>query len=176
MSINNIPASNSICLCAASDYEAIEIARRLKAYGIEPTGDKYANKAKLHEIELQKAKGNNEPTGNFLTISYNKEQEIINKKKENLYGSLKNYRKEKGNKDTLKEDEILGRQILAIIELKKREEKDKKNSDRIKQTNNDKNIKSKKGTKQRTKITQSQICPNINPDIKETHNINIKEN
>ena len=174
MSINQV-SSVSMCFCSASDYEAIEIARRLKAYGIEPSGDKQADKTKLHEIELQKVKSNNEPTGKFLTISYGKEQEIINSKKENIYGSLKNYRKEKGNKDALKEDDILGRQIFAIIELKKQEEKDKKKSDKLKSENLIVETKSKKDIRQKAKTIQTQIRPELTPDVKERHNQTIND-
>ena len=123
MSVNSVSMSAPICLCATSDYEEVQIARLLRMYGIEPTGNKLADKAKLHEIELQRAKAQNQPSGKFLTISYSKEQEIIKNKKENMYGSLKNYKKEKGNSEALKEDDVLGRQILAIIDLKKREAK-----------------------------------------------------
>lgn len=131
MSINQIPIANSVCLCSAVDYEALMIARRLMELGIKPTGDKQANKAKLHEMELKIAKSRNEALGGLLTISYAKEQEIIDNKKENLFGNKKAQKKEKNNSDVLKEDEILGRQIYAIIEMKMKEEKDYKKSKKL---------------------------------------------
>lgn len=127
MSINRVSTTSYTYFCSGPDYEQAEIEHRLKMYGIEPTGNKIADKAKLHEIEIQKAKAQNEPSGKFLTVSYSKEQEIIDNKKDKLYGTKKNQKKEQ-NKDVFKEDEILGRQIMAIIEMKKREEKDYKKS------------------------------------------------
>ena len=38
------------------DEEHQQIARRLRMYGITPSGNKSADKAKLHEIELREAK------------------------------------------------------------------------------------------------------------------------
>lgn len=126
MSIDNV-SSSSLCI-GGPDYELIQIMRLLMMYGVTPTGNKAADKARLHDIELTRAKSQNEPSGRFFTISYKQEQEIIEKRRLLTYGSKKNYKKEKGNQESLKEDEILGKQIWAIIEMKKREEKDYKKS------------------------------------------------
>ena len=175
MSINSVSFSAPICCCDYSDYEQIQIERLLKVYGIEPSGNKAADKAKLHEIELQKAKAQNEPSGKFLTISYGKEQEIIKNKRERLYGSLKNYKKEKGNNDEpLRADEILGRQIMAVIELKKREEKDYKKSKELR-------VNSLKSNHKKTKapyessivVNKKKVLPELNSEteIKTKNNI-----
>ena len=112
MSTFNVSPSSPMCICASPDYEELEIIRRLRAYGIEPTGNKGIDKARLHQVELLKAKDQTEPSGKFLTISYDQEQRIINKKKENT----KDKKPEKtNNKEALKADDIKGRQILAII-------------------------------------------------------------
>ena len=52
----NISAINQM---ACMDYEYMQIIRRLKMYGLSPTGSKSADKARLHEIELREAKKEN---------------------------------------------------------------------------------------------------------------------
>lgn len=54
MSINAI--SMSSCMTIDSEYQ--RIMRQLRAYGIEPTGDKSVDKAKLQRIEQAKESQN----------------------------------------------------------------------------------------------------------------------
>lgn len=171
MSVDKISIPASMCICATSDYEGAEIARRLRALGIEPTGDKQANKAKLHEIEVKIARGRNEPLGGLLTVSYAQEQEIISAKKEKLYGSLNNYKKEKNNnkKNPLEAEEILGQQKMAIIELKRREAKDRAKSDKLRLDKPAQKVKPKR-TKQKEIIINPQISPDTRTETKEISN------
>ena len=94
MSINSV--SSSSFGCEGPDYELIQIMRLLMIYGVVPTGNKATDKARLHDIELLRAKNQNEPSGKFFTISYKQEQEIIEKRRLLKYGSKENYKKEKG--------------------------------------------------------------------------------
>lgn len=168
--MNNVSFTSCFSLaCAGPDYEQLQIERRLRAYGIEPTGNKFADKAKLHEIELQKVKNANSPNGGFLTISYAKEQEIIDAKKERVRGNSKKSIDNNDKNLKLKEDEILGKQILAIIELKKREQKDKIKAKEHKiGNNNSKNIKLKQKT-EAIYTPKPQILPEMNNNQKETY-------
>lgn len=169
MSINSISAvSSSMCCCSEPDFEELEIQRRLKAYGIDPTGNKSIDKAKLHALELQKVKSNNAPTGGFLTISYAQEGQIIDRKKERLYGTSKKQNRN-DKKDILKEDEILGRQILAIIELKKREQQDKLNSERLGLNKPMYKIKSKKYNTETYSTYKPQILPDFGQKVYEPY-------
>ncbi|MBR1461366.1 hypothetical protein IJ596_07040 [bacterium] len=181
MSVNNVSMADLMCLCSAVDYEGELIARRLRAYGVEPTGDKQANKNKLHEIELRIAKSRNEPLGGLLTISYEQEKNIINNKKEKLNGTQKDAKKQK-NPDVLKEDEIFGRQILAIIELKKREESDRKNTQRI-NSNKITSKKTKKTNKNKDKISYTNTSeqkytplPGVKSDTQEINTVKDNKN
>lgn len=171
MSINSISLGNCTCACSSVDYEQIQIELRLKAYGIEPSGNKTADKSKLHAIELQYAKMQNAPSGKFLTVSYSKEQEIINNKKENL-NPYKNIKSKTENKEILKEDEVLGRQILAIIEMKKREEKDYKKSKKLRTDGINKTAKS---NSQDMSVSYSPKPTNIDESESGDQNLSVKK-
>lgn len=54
MSINAISMSFGSCSGTSVDSEYQKIMRALRAYGIEPTGDKSVDKAKLQKIEAAK--------------------------------------------------------------------------------------------------------------------------
>ena len=175
MSINSV--SSSSFGCEGPDYELIQIMRLLMIYGVVPTGNKATDKARLHDIELLRAKNQNEPSGKFFTISYKQEQEIIEKRRLLKYGSKENYKKEKGNKQTLKEDEILGKQIWAIIEMKKREEKDNKKSKSLcLEKVSNKSVKNKNIAKHTAQINESSALPETKSAHKELKVKNIAEN
>ena len=172
MSTNNVSLSVPMCICASPDYEEQEIVRRLRAYGIEPTGNKGIDKARLHQVELLKAKEQTEPSGKFFTISYDQEQRIINKKK----GNIKDQKPENtNNKDVLKADDIKGRQIFAIIKMKQREKGDTKTKDT--RTKRLEKISRKSKVKPReVSFEKSSALSEVKSPDKETHSKNIVEN
>lgn len=63
------------------DEEEKRIMRRLKQYGIKPSGKKSVDKAKLHEIELKEAQQLNYVTNKFLTVTKMEQEKIQDKKK-----------------------------------------------------------------------------------------------
>ena len=66
------------------DSEEKEIMAKLLAYGITPTGNKATDRAKLYQIEYNRAK--QEPTvssNKFLTVSTSEQNKIQEKKQEN---------------------------------------------------------------------------------------------
>ena len=66
------------------DSEEKEIMALLLSYGITPTGDKSKDKAKLHEIEYQKATRESVVSSNkFYTVSATEQEHIQEKKNEN---------------------------------------------------------------------------------------------
>ncbi len=79
----NIQGVSSVGICSLPcvDEEEREIMRRLLAYGVNPTGNKTADKAKLREIELKKAKESNSILNNLLTVSKSEQEKIQAKKK-----------------------------------------------------------------------------------------------
>lgn len=59
MSINAISMSSAISSCGmVIDAEHQRIMRALRAYGVEPTGEKFVDKAKLQKIEAAKSNQN----------------------------------------------------------------------------------------------------------------------
>ena len=78
MSINSLSMSAAIsCSSNTIDSDYQRIMRELRAYGIEPTGDKSVDKAKLQKIEAAKdsqnpqfanTKNNEQKTENFNNI------------------------------------------------------------------------------------------------------------
>lgn len=59
MSINAISMSSAMSSCQMTiDAEHQKIMRALRAYGIEPTGEKSVDKAKLQKIEAAKSNQN----------------------------------------------------------------------------------------------------------------------
>lgn len=85
MGIGNIQSTYTFSYAAPYvDSEAKEIAARLMAYGITPTGDKSTDRAKLHKIEAEKAKQESiVSSSKFLTVSTAEQEKIQDKKKEN---------------------------------------------------------------------------------------------
>ena len=76
MSIQKIPSIGLFSISSGPDNEHLEIMRRLRAYGVTPTGDKTTDKNKLREIELKKAKEENTVTNKFLTVSTSEQEKI----------------------------------------------------------------------------------------------------
>ena len=58
------------------DWEEQQIIRRLKTYGVKPTGNKTTDRAKLHQLELQEAKKSTNIKKDFFTISESDLKEI----------------------------------------------------------------------------------------------------
>ena len=102
------------------DEEEKEIMARLRMYGVIPTGDKSADKAKLRQIEEKKAKENNYVSGKFLTISRNEEEKIQEKKKE--LRKLNNTDGKTDKKSPIKPEregaKLRGEQIYLAIKMK----------------------------------------------------------
>ena len=102
------------------DEEEKEIMARLRMYGVIPTGDKSADKAKLRQIEEKKAKENNYVSGKFLTISRNEEEKIQEKKKE--LRKLNNTDGKTDKKSQIKPEregaKLRGEQIYLAIKMK----------------------------------------------------------
>lgn len=63
------------------DSEEKEIAARLMAYGATPSGDKATDRAKLRQIEEQKAKQESVPTNKYHTVKSTEIEKFIEKRK-----------------------------------------------------------------------------------------------
>lgn len=115
--INNY--TNFYCTGSSVDLEEQRIAKRLLAYGIQPTFNKTTDKAKLHEIELREAKKENCVSNKFLTVTTNEQEKIQEKKKEK--------HKEVNPElylETQKAQKILGEQIYLAIKMKQKKRLD----------------------------------------------------
>ncbi|MCM1265821.1 MAG: hypothetical protein NC200_06445 [Candidatus Gastranaerophilales bacterium] len=106
------------------DSEEKEIMKKLLAYGVTPTGNKSADKAKLRQIEEKKAKEENIVSGKFLTVSRGEEEKIQERKKERRDNM--DVSKIKQKKERQLGADILGQQIYLAIKMK--DEKKKKES------------------------------------------------
>ena len=104
-----------------NDPELVAIMRKLREYGIVPTGNKSNDKATLYRIEIEKAKQENVVTGKFLTITKGQEEKIQENKKakrkeitpENNSNSEKAQKQEKAMK-------TMGEQIYLAIKMKQK--------------------------------------------------------
>ena len=108
----NVNALSAIC---AIDYEYARIIRRLRMYGLTPTGSKSADKQRLHEIEIRLAKQENCTSTKFITVTQNEQEKIQDKKKEK--------REEVNpelNSNSTNGQEILGQQIMLALNMKKK--------------------------------------------------------
>lgn len=79
MRIGNITSSFS--LGCTVDAEEKEIMRRLLVYGIQPTGNKSIDMAKLRQVEEQKAKTESVASNKFYTVSSSEMEKMIEKRK-----------------------------------------------------------------------------------------------
>ena len=118
MNIQSIGFTPSISCSSSVDPEEKEIMRRLLAYGITPTGNKITDKAKLRQIELEKAKNSNFVIPDLLTVSKSEQEHIQETKKEK-----KKENKQKQNLNELESLNIIGSQIYTAIQLKKKKDK-----------------------------------------------------
>lgn len=59
------------------DYEYRKIIKKLKQYGIEPTGNKTYDKSRLKEIELRELKEENCVSNKHLTLAKNEQEKIL---------------------------------------------------------------------------------------------------
>ena len=114
MSIQKIPSIGLFSISSGPDNEHLEIMRRLRAYGVTPTGDKTTDKNKLREIELKKAKEATTVTNRFYTVSIAEQEKIQEKKKE---------KKKELNPEFKLEDfnglKAQGEQTYLLLKLKK---------------------------------------------------------
>ena len=118
MAINGI--SSFSFSSGGNDPELVAIMRKLREYGIVPTGNKSNDKATLYRIEIEKAKQENVVTGKFLTITKGQEEKIQENKKakrkeitpENNSNSEKAEKQEKAMK-------TIGEQIYLAIKMKR---------------------------------------------------------
>ena len=119
MAINGI--SSFSFSSGGNDPELVAIMRKLREYGIVPTGNKSNDKATLYRIEIEKAKQENVVTGKFLTITKGQEEKIQENKKakrkeitpENNSNSEKAQKQEKAMK-------TMGEQIYLVIKMKQK--------------------------------------------------------
>ena len=119
MAINGI--SSFSFSSGGNDPELVAIMRKLREYGIVPTGNKSNDKATLYRIEIEKAKQENVVTGKFLTITKGQEEKIQENKKakrkeitpENNSNSAKAQKQEKAMK-------TMGEQIYLAIKMKQK--------------------------------------------------------
>ena len=119
MAINGI--SSFSFSSGGNDPELVAIMRKLREYGIVPTGNKSNDKATLYRIEIEKAKQENVVTGKFLTITKGQEEKIQENKKvkrkeitpENNSNSEKAQKQEKAMK-------TMGEQIYLAIKMKQK--------------------------------------------------------
>ena len=120
MKINNVDNYTAFyTISFGCDEEEVRIAKRLLAYGVQPTYSKTTDKAKLHEIELREAKKESCVSNKFLTVGVNEQEKIQAKKKEK--------RKEVNPEQDInsqKAQKILGEQIYLAIKMKQKKRED----------------------------------------------------
>lgn len=97
------------------DFEYQEIIRRLLVYGITPTGNKTTDKAKLKEIELEKAKESSCVLPKLFTVSLQEQEKFQLNKKENTKEQSQNIAAEE-----FEGSKALGEQLYLAIKMKKR--------------------------------------------------------
>ena len=99
------------------DSEEQAIMDKLLSYGCIPTGDKATDRAKLHRIELEKAKQDNYVSNKYLTVSSSECERIQERKKEKR--KIANPEKKQTVQDRRLGDKLRGEQIYIAIKLKK---------------------------------------------------------
>ena len=108
-------SSNFNFFTAGLSDEAKQIISKLLAHGITPSGNKSVDRAKLHEIELKEAEKNNYVSGDFLTITRDEEEKMLENKVENR-GQF--FNPEEFN-NSFEGATALGSQIYLAIKMKK---------------------------------------------------------
>ena len=130
MAINGIGGFSSFSGTCSSviDSELAEIARRLRLYGIIPTGNKTTDKNTLRKIELEKAKQEPTVSNKFLLVTKGEQERIQNKKKENKKTNLP---KTSDREMTQKAMNAMGEQIYFAIKWKDKKSKQNKSNEKI---------------------------------------------
>ncbi len=130
MAINGIGGFSSFSGACSSgmDPELAEIARRLRLYGIIPTGNKSTDKNTLRKIELEKAKQEPAVSNKFLLVTKGEQERIQNKKKENKKTNLP---KTSDREMTQKAMNTMGEQIYFAIKWKDKKSKQNKSNEKI---------------------------------------------
>ena len=126
MAINGIGGFSSFS-GAGNDFELAEIARRLRLYGIIPTGNKTTDKNTLRKIELEKAKHEPTVSNKFLLVTKGEQERIQNKKKENKKTNLP---KTSDREMTQKAMNTMGEQIYFAIKWKDKKSKQNKSNEK----------------------------------------------
>ena len=108
------------------DSEEKAIMDRLIAYGCTPTGDKATDKAKLHRIELERAKQDNYVSNKYLTVSSSECERIQERKKDKK--KIVNPEKKQTVQDRRLGEKLRGEQIYLAIKMKNRTENSKSSS------------------------------------------------
>lgn len=128
MAINGIGGFSSFSGTCSSgmDPELAEIARRLRLYGIIPTGNKTTDKNTLRKIELEKAKQEPTVSNKFLLVTKGEQERIQNKKKENKKTNLP---KTSDREMTQKAMNAMGEQIYFAIKWKDKKSKQNKSNE-----------------------------------------------
>ncbi len=109
MRIENIQSTYSFGFSAPCiDSEEKEIMKRLLAYGVQPTGNKTTDKAKLRQIEEQKAKMETAPTNKYYTVKSSEIEKYIENRK-----NARNVDGNKSNTQKVNVEDRKGAQILG---------------------------------------------------------------
>ena len=102
--------------CPGIDAEELLIIQKLLAYGVTPTGDKSADREKLHQIEINKAKQLNYVSNEFLTVSSAEQEKIQERKKERRKEIYPEEKKE--YRENFTGANALGEQIYLAVNMK----------------------------------------------------------
>lgn len=117
MSNFNVGMGGILQFHAGIDYEWQQIIMRLHSYGRSSTGNKAADIALLHSIELEKAKSENVVSSKFLTVTRS-EQEKIQENKQEKKADIEN--NQKAPKDDQLGAKLMGEQVFLAIKMKKK--------------------------------------------------------
>jgi len=98
------------------DSEEQAIMDKLLSYGCIPTGDKATDRAKLHRIELEKAKQDNYVSNKYLTVSSSECERIQERKKEKR--KIANPEKKPKKQDERLGEKLRGEQIYLAIKMR----------------------------------------------------------
>ncbi len=121
--VNNYTPVQSFCV-PVIDEEERRIMAKLLEYGEIPTGNKTADKTKLRNIELKKAKQEPCVSNKFLTVTVAEQEKIQEKKKEKR--EIDNPKDPVFEASNFKGAKAMGEQLYLAIQLKKKEEENLK--------------------------------------------------
>lgn len=97
------------------DYEYRRIIKKLKQYGIKPTGNKTSDKARLKEIEMRELKEEESVSNKHLTISKGEQERVLEKKAKKDEEKYPQF-----DLNRVQAEELLGQQLLQSIEIKQK--------------------------------------------------------